>query len=223
MSGREQKPGGRGARAVRLFRSLYGESPLHLLVLLASFALCGYAAAKLLEGDWRGIVEWFVGAALIHDLVVVPLYGGTDWVLHRLLRARGGEVRTPPPRPGPPNAAADAAAPETPGPGTSAAPDVPSAPHAPDASAAPGVAPAPPSPVRLAVLHHIRVPVFLSLLLLLVYWPLISQDSGPTYRAVTLLAPDVFLGRWLLITAVLFGASALLLGLRLLVMRRRDR
>jgi hypothetical protein len=75
--------------------------------------------------------------------------------------------------------------------------------------------------VRLAVLHHIRVPAFVSLLLLLVYWPLISRDSGPTYRAATLLSPDVFLGRWLLITAALFGASALLLGLRLLRMRRR--
>ena len=47
------------------------------------------------------------------------------------------------------------------------------------------------SSVRLAVLHHIRVPAFLSLLLLLVYWPLISQDAGSHYQAATLLTPGV--------------------------------
>ncbi|MFC4032332.1 hypothetical protein ACFO3J_12660 [Streptomyces polygonati] len=145
----------------RLFRAVYGESVLHLLVLLASFALCGYALTRLLAGDRWGVVEWVVGAALIHDVVLVPVYAGTDWLLHKA--SRGG-------RPG--------------------------------------------SPARIAVVNHVRVPAFLSLLLLLVYWPLISQDAGPTYRNATLLSPGVFLGRWLLITAVLFAASALLLVFR---------
>lgn len=74
--------------AARRFRGLYGESPLHLLILLLSFVVCGYAAARLLEGDWPAIVGWFVGAALLHDLVLVPLYGGADWLLHRVLRPR---------------------------------------------------------------------------------------------------------------------------------------
>jgi hypothetical protein len=161
---------GRPLSPSRLFRVRYGASPFHLLVLLASFALCGYAAAKLLDGNRLGIVEWFVGAAVIHDLVLVPLYGGTDWVLHRALRAGG------------------------------------------DASRRPG---GPRSGARLAVLNHLRVPAFLSLLLLLVYWPSISQDAGPHYRAATLLSPGVFADRWLLITAVLFGASGLLLCVRL--------
>lgn len=177
--------GGRPGAAER-FRSLYGERPLHLVILLASFALCGYAAAKLLEGDWRGIAEWFVGAAVIHDLVLVPLYGGTDWVLHRVLREGGG-------------------------PGSDAAPPEEARPE----EATRAVEDAHRSSVRLAVVHHIRVPAFISLLLLLVYWPLISQDAGSHYQAATLLTPGVFPVRWLLITAALFTASAALLCVRL--------
>ena len=157
------------ARAARLFRAAYGDSPLHLLILLASFALCGYAAAKLLAGDWRGIVEWFVGAAVIHDLLFVPLYGSADWVLNR--GARAG-------RPSP-----AAAAPER-------------------------------SALRLALVNHVRVPAFLSLLLLLVYFPLILRRTATAYALTTRLSPEVFLGRWLLVTAALFGASALLFAVR---------
>lgn len=145
----------------RLFRTLYGESPLHLLALLASFAVCGYALARLLEGDWWGIVQWTVGAALLHDLVLVPLYGGTDWLLHKAVLARR---RTSPP--------------------------------------------------RVAVVNHIRVPAFVSLLLLLVYWPVISQGNDAHYEAATALTPGVFFPRWLAITAVLFSVSAALLVLR---------
>lgn len=145
----------------RLLRRIYGEPPAHLAVLLASFALCGYALARLLAGDWWGIVEWSAGAAVLHDLVLVPLYGGADWLLHKAVRGRR-----------------------------------------------------PRSQFRIAVVNHIRVPAFLSLLLLLVYWPLISQDSGPAYRAATLLQPGIFFGRWLMITGGLFAVSALLLALR---------
>jgi hypothetical protein len=144
------------------FRALYGESPAHLLILLASFAVCAYAAARLLERDWFDVAKWVVGAALLHDLVLVPAYGGADWLLHRALRARGraGDRGT-----------------------------------------------------RIAAVNHIRVPAFVSLLLLLVYWPLISKDPVH-YQAATALTPGVFLGRWLLITAVLFGVSALLFAVR---------
>jgi hypothetical protein len=145
---------GRGP-GVRL-RRLYGESPLHLLVLIASFAVCGYAALRWLAYDWRSIAVWFVGAAVLHDLVLVPLYAGVDWVVHRLVGAAGRTSRATP---------------------------------------------------RTAV-NHLRVPAFVSLLLLLVYWPLILDDS-PHYAVSTHLSGTVFLGRWLLITAALFGASAL--------------
>lgn len=144
------------------FRTLYGEPWWHLAALLASFALCGYALARLLAGDWWGVVQWAVGAALVHDLVAVPLYGSADWLLHRAVRA--GRPR---------------------------------------------------SPHRIAVVNHLRVPAFVSLVLLLVYWPLVSRDSGAQYRAATLLDPGVFRARWLVITGVLFGLSGLHLAFRL--------
>jgi len=139
----------------RIFSILYGEPWWHLVALLASFVLCGYALARLLAGDWQGVVQWAVGAAIIHDLLVVPLYGSADWLLQRAVGAGG-----------------------------------------------------PSSPRRIAVVNHIRVPAFVSLMLLLVYWPLIAQDSGAQYRAATLLDSGVFLPRWLAISGVLFGVSA---------------
>jgi hypothetical protein len=64
------------------FTALYGERPLHLVVLLSSFALAGYALLLWL-GDpallRMGI--WFVGAALAHDLLLFPLYAAADRVL----------------------------------------------------------------------------------------------------------------------------------------------
>lgn len=64
-------------------------SPLQILLLACSFALAGYAGVRLLAGDWFGVTLWFVGAALLHDLVLVPLYAGADRVLARGLRAVG--------------------------------------------------------------------------------------------------------------------------------------
>ncbi|WP_329454475.1 hypothetical protein [Streptomyces sp. NBC_01497] len=143
-------------RAGARFRRLYGASPPHLVILLASFAVCGYAALRWLTDDWLSIAVWFVGAAVLHDLVLVPLYAGADWIVSRLLGLAARGSRTTP---------------------------------------------------RTAV-NHLRVPAFVSLLLLLVYWPLILGDS-PHYAVSTHLSGTVFLGRWLLITAALFGASAL--------------
>lgn len=151
-------------------RRAYGHSPAHLVVLLASFAVCGYAAARLLDRDWFDVAKWIVLAAVLHDLVLVPLYGGADWLLHRALGT--GDDGAPEQR----TARADA--------------------------------------IRIAVVNHVRVPAALSLLALLVYWPLISQGDNRVYALVTGLAPDVFLTRWLLVTATLFALSALVLCLR---------
>ncbi|MFF4279963.1 hypothetical protein ACFY0Z_14365 [Streptomyces kronopolitis] len=76
----------------------YGERPLHLLLMLASFALAGYAGVRLLAGgQWPLVLVWFAGAALLHDLVLLPLYAAADRVLVRCLpkRARTGYVRVP--------------------------------------------------------------------------------------------------------------------------------
>ncbi|MFJ3202649.1 hypothetical protein [Streptomyces sp. NPDC086989] len=144
------------------FRRRYGASPLHLLLVLTSFALAGYAGLRLFEGDTVGVAVWFVGAALLHDLVLLPLYSVTDRAAQALF-LRG---------PGP-------------------------------------AAPAP----RVSV-NHVRVPAFVSGVLLLVWWPLIFTRVDH-YTAATALPADGFLGRWLLITAALFAASAVVLAVRM--------
>jgi hypothetical protein len=64
-------------------------SPLQILLLACSFALAGYAGVRLLADDWFGVALWFVGAALVHDLVLVPLYAGADRALAGALGAVG--------------------------------------------------------------------------------------------------------------------------------------
>jgi hypothetical protein len=131
-------------------------SPFQLLLLACSFALAGYAGVRLLSGDWLGVALWIVGAALLHDLVLVPLYSVLDRVLVGGLDAAG----------------------------------------------------------RRAWVSYVRVPAMLSGLLLLVWFPLISNRVAERYRMATGQSADVYLGRWLLITALLFGGSALVLALR---------
>ncbi|MFG1809607.1 hypothetical protein [Streptomyces sp. NPDC049040] len=152
------------ARLNRRFRDSYGASPVHLPAMAGCFALAAYAAIRLLAGRPVAVAAWFVGAALVHDLLFVPLYSGADLTARRALRRTGGRARS--------------------------------------------------------YTNHLRVPVYLSCLLLLVWYPLILDRSQP-YRGDTALSADVFLGRWLLITAALFAASATHLGLRTLLKRRR--
>ncbi|WP_390897647.1 hypothetical protein [Streptomyces justiciae] len=131
-------------------------SPVQLLLLACSFALAAYAGVRLFADDWFGVAVWLVGAALLHDLVLLPVYAVADRVVVRGLGAvRGREW-----------------------------------------------------------VMYVRVPAALSCLLLLVWFPLISGMVDRRYRSATGLSPDGFLGRWLLITAVLFGGSALLLAVR---------
>lgn len=61
---------------------------VQVLVLLASFVVAGYAAVRLLAGNPIGVGAWFVGSAVVHDLVLFPLYAGLDGVLVMLLRHR---------------------------------------------------------------------------------------------------------------------------------------
>lgn len=131
-------------------------SPLQLLLLACSFALAAYAGVRLFAGDWFGVALWLVGAALLHDLVLLPLYAVADRAVARGLGTAGRRGWTP----------------------------------------------------------YVRVPAALSGLLLLVWFPLISGMVGARYRSATGLSPNGFLTRWLLISAVLFGGSALLLALR---------
>lgn len=75
-------------------RRWYGAGPLHLLAFLASFALAGYAALRLLGGNPVGVGIWFVGCIIGHDLLLFPLYALADSSLVTVLRRR-----TPTPAP----------------------------------------------------------------------------------------------------------------------------
>ena len=143
----------------------YGADPLHLLALLACFALAGYAASRVVAaGIWVGFAVWFIGSAIVHDLVLYPLYALADVAVQRRPWARR--------RPGP---------------------------H-----------------VRWRPwINYLRVPAGLSGLLLLVWFPLILRQSEETYRKAVGLDTSPYLGRWLLVTGVLFAGSALAYALRL--------
>jgi hypothetical protein len=69
--------------------------------------------------------------------------------------------------------------------------------------------------LRIAALNHLRVPALVSGLLLLVWFPLVADKGERSFMRVSGLSKDVYFGRWLVITAVLFAGSALLFVLRL--------
>ncbi len=99
-----------GMTFTRRIRHWYGANPLHLLALLAAFALAGYAVrAVIAAGQFIGFAEWFAVAIIAHDLLLFPLYSLADLSVQRLLpwgasRKRGrrppatadGEVPGPP-------------------------------------------------------------------------------------------------------------------------------
>jgi hypothetical protein len=146
------------------FRHAYGAGPLHLVAVLASMAIAGYALSRVFHDvgqPWR-VVTWLAGAVLAHDLVLFPLYALIGTIASILLI--GGAART--------------------------------------------------SRLRIAALNHLRAPALLSGLLLLVWFPLVAREAPGTYMRATTLSPDVYLNRWLVITAVLFAGSALLFALR---------
>ncbi len=161
------------------FRRSYGGHPLHLLVLLASFALVGYAistvGAKQLWNPhvwWQSIAVWFIAAIVLHDLVLFPFYALADRSLGAGWRAVTGRL--------------------------------------------------PDQTPRVPPVNYIRLPVMASGLLFLVFFPGIIEQGKGAYHRATGLTQAPFLDRWLLLTAVLFGASALAYGTRLLLVRRRS-
>ncbi|MGW7082803.1 hypothetical protein ACWGH2_04775 [Streptomyces sp. NPDC054871] len=166
-------------RRFRIFRRWYGEGPLQLLVLLASFALAGYAGVRLLEGDWLLIAVWFVGAALVHDLLFVPAYALADRALRAVAGRRGRGERV-------------------------------SGGWASGGWASGGW------------VNFVRVPAFLSGLLLLVWFPLVAGQVE-RYESATGLPAGVFLPRWLAVTALLFAGAALCRVLQMWRARRSAR
>lgn len=78
------------------WRRAYGAHPLHLVVLVASFALAGYTIWVLGFDTlwnhrvwWQAIGVWFAAAIIAHDLILFPAYAAAD----RVLAAVTGRVR----------------------------------------------------------------------------------------------------------------------------------
>ncbi|MCV7100629.1 hypothetical protein [Mycobacterium palustre] len=78
-----------------------------------------------------------------------------------------------------------------------------------------------PAPRNVSARNHIRVPTLGAGLTLLIFLPGIIEQGAPTYQAATGQTQQPFLGRWLLLTAAMFGLSALSYAARLVAARRR--
>lgn len=140
-----------------VFRRAYGASPLHLAGHLGLFGVAGFALWRIFSGgDIAQVVAWYIGFALLQDLVLIPVYSLAGRALGR---ARLG--------------------------------------------------------------NHVRIPAAISALLLLVFAPLIFGLGRRTYRVYSGHPVAGYLRNWLLISAGLFTASALVYGARR--WRRRSR
>src|SRR5262249_48156499 len=74
---------------------------------------------------------------------------------------------------------------------------------------------------KILARNHIRVAALGAGLTLRIVLPGIIEQGGPVYRAATGQTQQPFLGRWLLLTAAMFAASAACYIARLAVARRR--
>jgi hypothetical protein len=81
------------------FRGAYGSSPLHLLAVIASFAVAGYAFFRIFDTPTAlGFIVWFGGAIVAHDLIAFPLYSLLNLIATGSLGGIGGrdsELRVP--------------------------------------------------------------------------------------------------------------------------------
>ncbi len=77
------------------------------------------------------------------------------------------------------------------------------------------------APWPIPMINHVRVPVVLSGVLFLVWFPLILGLSADTFAGTAGVRPDGYLERWLVVTGVLVAASGLLYVLRLVALAAR--
>lgn len=150
-------------RVVRRWRRHYGAHPLHLIVVLMVFAVVGYVVTVLLP-DPTGltILIWFLGAVVVHDALLFPIYALLDRTVAVLHPRRGRRPR------------------------------------------------------RVPLVNHVRLPAMFSALLLVIFLPSITRDGEPTFLGTSGHGLGEIPTNWLLLTAGLFGVSAVIYALRLL-------
>lgn len=73
---------------------------------------------------------------------------------------------------------------------------------------------------RVSARNHLRVPALGSGLILLVFLPDIIKQGATKYFEDTGLTQEPFLGRWLMLSAIMFGASALIYIVRFVAAER---
>lgn len=153
------------------FRSLYGAGPVHLLTVLAALAFAGailtvVGLSSLWDPEvwWQSIAVWFLGAVLLHDLLLFPLYAGVDVAIRR---GTTGRARAP-------------------------------------------------AGTRVAAVNHIRVPLLAIGLSFLLFFPGILQQGKGSFARATGQTQDPFLERWLVLSAAILAASAIVYAGRLL-------
>ncbi len=198
-------------------RRWYGANPLHLLALLAAFALAGYAVhAVMAAGQWTGFAEWFAVAIIGHDLLLFPLYSLADLSLRHLLPG-GSHGRLPEVKPatrGPFEPARPAVVPPGTAPPGRATPAI-ARPAAATAAAHPAAAhPAAVAQAWPPLLNYVRIPVIFSLLLLLTFFPMILGLSAPELHRASGLGTGPYVWRWLGVTGAMFAISAVTYALR---------
>ncbi|MGH2869369.1 MAG: hypothetical protein ACRDQH_09470 [Pseudonocardiaceae bacterium] len=147
----------------RRLREHYGAGPLHLIALVASFAIAGAAVVGWFERprDVTTVLIWFAAAAVLHDLMLLPLYSLLDWitvgaVTRRIERVRPGRAGTDRP---------------------------------------------------INPTGYIRIPALLSVLLLVVFLPVILGQGTQSELSASGIAERGYLARWLLACGVMFAIS----------------
>lgn len=76
----------------RRFRYEYGSGPLHLVAVVASFALAGWGLVQIFDGvHASNVAIWLGGAVMAHDLLVLPLYSLLGVIAYRGLGAASGD------------------------------------------------------------------------------------------------------------------------------------
>jgi hypothetical protein len=70
-----------------VWKRLYGANPLHLAGHLVAFGIALFALHRILVGGSEvNFLAWFLAAAILHDLVLLPVYSLID-------RGAGGGIR----------------------------------------------------------------------------------------------------------------------------------
>lgn len=67
---------------------------------------------------------------------------------------------------------------------------------------------------HVPAINHLRVPVMGSALLLIIFWPSISQEGEPVFTFAAGRTMAEYYGNWLMCTAVLFLGSAVIYAIR---------